>query len=312
MEISGVFREESPALFLNLMCKLGRAYYNDIETKVLKKYRSRSERHFLPTLVQCLSDVNMWSPRIKHEFLENILKKNPSLPQLYESTYVGILKNFAHNITTSFQEYNIPTFDDFFLLFLMKLADNPFVLQGDLCKSAEISCTVVMSILRDSFIECIQFVSMKDVPITEANLTVNDQIARMKLKEKETKEYAKSQKSGGSRDRVEDINETLSKASTKTSRSSKTQSSASSSSSSKGTSSHKTEKEDKHHKKHHTKEEESKPKSPKRKSKPVAPQPIILALPPLAPPVVPPAAPQPAVILEAKTTPAVPQAVPSR
>ncbi len=169
MEFTGVFREESPSLFLSTMCKIAREYYSNIEAKVLQKYKKKDERHFRPTVEQCLRDVFAWCPKTKFMQATRIQELYPSLSQLYEHTYIAILQDFAHNVDEKYRDYNIPIFAEFYVLFLMKLAQNEFVLAGKLTDDPERSCLLIMDILRQAFMDCIQYISLK-VPLTTANL----------------------------------------------------------------------------------------------------------------------------------------------
>ena len=181
MELNGIFREEGPALFLSLISKLVQTYYLNIESKVLEKYKTKKDEHFFPIFAKCLKDVQSWCPKTKYEYLDNVLTTNPNLPQLYEQTYVATLLEFTKTSNVFYEQYNIPVFEDFFILLLIKFGDDPFVLKGDLFKTHDYFTCLLLNILRETFIECMQYITLK-TPLTLNNLQIHDKIFQDKMK----------------------------------------------------------------------------------------------------------------------------------
>lgn len=174
-QLTGVFREEVPSNFLTLMTSLARSYLGLIETKVLAKYSNRSE-HFREVYLQCLRDINAWSPKLKSDECAKVRSQFPYLPDLYEKTYMSMLREVLQHMLDkkALAEYKLPTFDAFYIMFLSKLPEDLDVQQGRVTSmSAEQVTFLFMNIIRSLFMECIAFLSLKDVPFTVTNLQMH-------------------------------------------------------------------------------------------------------------------------------------------
>jgi hypothetical protein len=170
-----VFRDETAMLFRNAMCTILIDYYTKIEKRVLLKYHDRNSAVFREVVMRGLRDVFNWLPKEKVFYTQEVIKRHPGLPKLYHHTYLAVLQTFAQKITTPYENYVIPLFEEYYIVVLTKMAMNEYVLRGDLLKDFGTACCIITELLRAAFAECIEYISLK-VPLTSENLQLHNTI----------------------------------------------------------------------------------------------------------------------------------------
>jgi hypothetical protein len=162
--ISGIFKDELPQQFLNVMSKAGWEYIKHIYEKVIDRYSDNKDKHFSKIFIECLKSVKSWCPRTKYEELNKIKRQYPYLSQIYECTYLSALKEFCRSLyhkELKQRRIIIPVFDDFFVLFLTKISDEDYIQNLTILKYTFDQLMFLFSmLLRSAFMDCIQFISI--------------------------------------------------------------------------------------------------------------------------------------------------------
>jgi hypothetical protein len=161
--MTGIFREEIPFQFLQLVSKVAWDYISYIFKRVIQKYQSQEDKNFKLVFVKCLTSVKGWCPKTKYQELSKLKKVHPYISEVYEYTYLAALNEFCKtlNQTRKEKKFTIPVFDDFFVLFLTKVSDADYVQDLKILKyTFEQLMFLFATVLRESFMECIQYISM--------------------------------------------------------------------------------------------------------------------------------------------------------
>jgi hypothetical protein len=185
-KFTGIYREELPFQFLQIVTEKGRGYVFDIYKLTSTKYNVSVDKNFRPMFVKCLMSVKSWDPKTKYQEVQSVVKKYPYIQQIYEHTYKKTFYEFCKTLHSSPKVFTIPIFDDFFVLFLTKLVDEPAIQNIDIGKiTVDQFLFICMTVTRTCFLECIQYVSLPQInsyeqetksvlSLTEANMRMHD------------------------------------------------------------------------------------------------------------------------------------------
>ena len=171
---AGVFHEEIPFQFLQMLTMEVMQLVRDIYNRVQHKYETQHPR-FEDLYHKCVGTIANWDPPKRMEEIDVLVNKYPYINYYYKYTYCQFIKEILKTrLLATSDQYTIPAFDDFVFHFYCKCSQDPTFRNPLLCTCYDIDrllflCSIV---LRATFTEFVEYVTIPQLKpkLTEQTL----------------------------------------------------------------------------------------------------------------------------------------------